>query len=64
MVMIQSCTAFKCKCKFFTVRQEQHSKFHTLLQLQNDSPETCLQGIYKVHKEIPGYGMKNIVGSL
>lgn len=29
------------------VRKEQHVKFHILLQLQNDSPETGLQGIYK-----------------
>lgn len=47
VTVIQSYNAFKCKCKFSMVRKEQHGKCHILLLLQNDSPETGPQGIYK-----------------
>lgn len=47
ILVIQSHSAFKRKCKFSMVRKEQHDKCHILLLLQNDSPETGLQGIYK-----------------
>lgn len=46
IMVIRSHNAFKCKCKFSMVRKE-HGKCHILLLLQNDSPETGLQGIYK-----------------
>lgn len=51
MLVIHSCTAFKSKRKFSVVIEEQHVKFHTLLWLQNDSPETGLRGIYKEHSQ-------------
>lgn len=50
-LVIHSCTASKSKRKFSVVREEQHIKFHALLRLQNDSPETGLQGIYKEHRQ-------------
>lgn len=37
MLVILSCTAFNCKCKFSTVREEQHGKFHAFLLLKRVS---------------------------
>lgn len=37
MLVSLSCTAFNCKCKFSTVREEQHGKFHAFLLLKQVS---------------------------